>query len=483
MRIAFATPECTPWASTGGLAEAVSSLARELARQGHEVSLYLPYYRQVAKQRPALPVCVPSLTIPFPSYNRFARVLDGGVKNGVRMYFVDCPEFFDREAIYATASGNYPDNAERFGLFCRSVLEAAKLLGVPELFHVHDWPTALLPVMLRTVYYFDPLLRNVPVVLTIHNAGYHGWFPPSTVPTLLLPAEVYTPERLEQGGEVNLLKGGIVYADAVTTVSPSYAHEIQTPEFGNGLDDALRRRSSDLTGILNGADYAEWNPETDPSIAAHFSAADLRGKRECRRDLLHAFGLSGGTDERTAVLGMVSRFTTQKGFDFLAEIADGLMERDVALVIQGDGEEYYTRLLEQMAARYPAKVRVMTNFDTVMAHKIEAGADLFLMPSRYEPCGLSQMYALRYGTIPVVRATGGLDDTIDEQPDGAGNGFKFHGYDAKEFLAAIARGLDLFADTSVWQAMMERAMAQRFLWETAARAYVSVYEKAIRNRS
>ncbi len=483
MRIAVATPECTPWASTGGLAEAVSSLARELALNGHEVSLYLPYYRQVAKKRPDLPVPVPSLTIPFPTYNRFARVLDGGTNDGVRTYFVDCPEFFDREAIYATASGNYPDNAERFGFFCRAVLEATKLLGVPEIFHVHDWPTALLPVMLRTVYYFDPLLRNVPVVVTIHNAGFHGWFPPSTVPALLLPAEVYTPERLEQGGEVNLLKGGIVYADAVTTVSPTYAREIQTPEFGNGLEEALGRRNSDFTGILNGANYTEWNPETDPSIAAHFSATDLRGKRECRRDLLHAFGLSGSTGDGTAVLGMVSRFTTQKGFDFLAEIADQLMERDVALVILGDGEEYYTRLLEQMAQRNPAKVRVKTSFDTVIAHKIEAGADLFLMPSRYEPCGLSQMYALRYGTIPVVRATGGLDDTIDEQPNGAGNGFKFHGYEAKEFLAAIVRALDLFADAPRWQAMMERAMAQRFLWGTAARTYVGVYEKVIRNRS
>ena len=482
MRIAFATPECTPWASTGGLAEAVSSLAQELARQGHEVSLYLPYYRQVAKQRPAPPVSVPSLTIPFPTYNRFARVLDGGRNDDVQTYFVDCPEFFDREAIYATTSGNYPDNAERFGLFCRTVLEASKLLGTPELFHVHDWPTALLPVMLRTVYYFDPLLRNVPVVLTIHNAGYHGWFPPSTVPTLLLPAEVYTSERLEQGGEVNLLKGGIVYADALTTVSPTYAREIQTPEFGNGLQEVLQSRSADLTGILNGAGYREWNPETDPSIAAHFSATDLTGKRECRRDLLHAFGLSG-VSERTAVLGMVSRFTTQKGFDLLAEIADQLLELDVVLLIQGDGEEHYTRLLEQLATRRPAKIRVLTNFDTVMAHKIEAGSDIFLMPSRYEPCGLSQLYALRYGTIPVVRATGGLDDTIDEQPDGAGNGFKFHGYQSQDFLAAIVRALDLFSDKPSWQTMMQRAMAQRFLWNTAARAYVTVYEKAIRNRS
>ena len=482
MRIAVAAPECTPWASTGGLAEVVRCLSRELARQGHAVTVYLPYYRQVAKLLPDLPVAVASLTIPFPGFNRFARVLDGGVTDGVRHLFVDCPDFFDREAIYATASGNYPDNAERFGLFCRAVLEASKWMGVPDLFHVHDWPTALLPVMLRTIYYFDPLLRNIPTVMTVHNAGYHGWFPPSTVPALLLPAEVYTPERLEYRGEVNLLKGGIVYADEVTTVSPTYAREVQTAEFGNGLEGVLRGRSADLTGILNGVDYAEWSPETDSSIAAHYSERDLSGKKECRRDLLHAFDLRG-VAEGTMVLGLVSRFTTQKGIDFLLAIAEPLFERDVVLVVLGDGEEYYARLLNELAERYPAKVRVRTTFDPVMAHKIEAGADVYLMPSRYEPCGLSQIYALRYGTVPVVRATGGLDDTIDEQPEGSGNGFKYSGYDPGELMKAISRAMDLFGDKARWQAMMLRGMRERLTWEAPAREYVAVFERAIRNRS
>lgn len=482
MRIAVAAPECTPWASTGGLAEVVRSLSRELARQGHEVTVYVPYYRQVAKLLPGLPVAVASLTIPFPSYNRFARVLEGGVTDGVRHLFVDCPEFFDREAIYATASGNYADNAERFGLFCRAVLEASKWLGVPEVFHVHDWPTALLPVMLRTIYYFDPLLRNIATVVTVHNAGYHGWFPPSTVPTLLLPAEVFTPERMEYRGEVNLLKGGIVYADEVTTVSPTYAEEIQTAEFGNGLEGVLQGRSADLTGILNGVDYAEWSPETDSSIAAHYSEADLTGKRECRRDLLHAFDLRGVGDG-TLLLGMVSRFTTQKGFDFLLAIADEILEANVALVILGDGEEYYARLLNELAGRFPAKVRVRTTFDPVMAHKIEAGADVFLMPSRYEPCGLSQIYALRYGTVPVVRATGGLKDTIHELPDAGGNGFTYSGYDPRELLKAVTRAAEMFVDKATWKALMLRGMRERFTWEAPARQYVAVFERAIRNRS
>ncbi len=482
MHIAFAAPECMPWASTGGLAEVVRSLSRELARQGHQVTVYLPYYRQVAKALPGLPSAIASITIPFPSFNRFARVLDGGSSDGVRHLFVDCPEFFDREAIYATTSGNYPDNAERFGLFCRAVLESAKLLGIPDVFHVHDWPTALLPVMLRTLYYFDPLLRNIPTVLTIHNAGYHGWFPPSTVPTLLLPADVYTTERLEYRGEVNLLKGGIVYADELTTVSPTYAREIQTPEFGNGLEGVLRNRAADLNGILNGVDYAEWNPETDPNIAAHYSESDLAGKRECRRDLLHAFDL-GGVSDGTPLLGMVSRFTTQKGFDFLLAIADELLARDVALAILGDGEEYYARMLSELADRYPSKMRVQTIFDPVMAHKIEAGADMFMMPSRYEPCGLNQIYGLRYGTVPIVRATGGLDDTVDEQPDGGGNGFKFSGYEAQELMKAIVRATEIFPDKGRWQDLMRRGMRQRLTWDEPARAYVAVFERAIQNRS
>src|SRR6185437_13465753 len=268
---------------------------------------------------------------------------------------------------------------------------------------------------------------HVPALLTIHNAGYQGWFPPQTMEKLLLPWDMFTFDKLEQNDQVNFLKGGVVYADALTTVSPTYAEEIQTAEYGNGLEGALRQRSGDLFGILNGVDYEEWNPATDPYIAGHYTADDLAGKKECRRDLLHAFGLKGVGDE-TAVIGVVSRFATQKGFDLIVESMDRLVQEDMVLVMLGNGEEYYERLLVEMADRYPSKVRVQIKYDNVMAHKVEAGSDMFLMPSRYEPCGLNQIYSLKYGTIPVVRATGGLEDTIEELPMGEGNGFKFHGY-------------------------------------------------------
>jgi starch synthase len=482
MHIVFAASECAPWAKTGGLADVVSALPRTLAKFGHKLSVFIPYYRQVAKAAPNAPVVLQSVTIPFPSYNRFVRILDGGVAERVQTYFVDCPELFDRESFYGTPSGDYPDNAERFGLFSRAVIEASKVIGIPDVFHVHDWQAAMLAVLLRSTYYFDPVFRHVPAVLTIHNAGYQGWFPPQTMEKLLLPWDMFTFDKLEHYDTVDFLKGGIVYSDAITTVSRKYAEEIQTSEFGNGLEGILRQRSGDLFGILNGVDYDEWNPSTDPNIAAHYSPDNLAGKKECRRDLLHAFGLEGISDQ-TAVIGVVSRFATQKGFDFIVEIMDKLVEEDMVLVILGNGEEYYERLLLEMATRYPSKVRVQAKFDNVMAHKIEAGADIFLMPSRYEPGGLNQIYSLKYGTVPVVRATGGLEDTIDEQPNGGGNGFKFWGYSPSALMDALRRALGTFRNKKEWTEMMKRGMAQDFSWNAPAKEYERVYERVIQNRS
>lgn len=482
MHIVFAASECAPWAKTGGLADVVAALPKELVKLGHKVSVFLPYYRQVAKLAPDCPVVLPSVTVPFPHYSRFVQILDGGVNDGVQVYFVACPEMFDREALYGTQSGDYLDNAERFGLFSRAVIEATKILGVPDVFHVHDWQTAILAVLLRSTYFFDPVLRAVPAVLTVHNAGYQGWFPPSAMETLLLPWDMFTFDKLEHYNTVNFLKGGILYSDAITTVSRKYAEEIQTSEFGNGLEGIFRRRSGDLFGILNGVDYTEWSPAHDSNIAAHYTPESLVGKQECRRDLLHAFGLNGISDE-TAVIGIVSRFATQKGFDFIVEIMDRLINEDIVLVMLGTGEEYYERLLTEMANRYPQKVRVQVKYDEVIAHKVEAGSDMFLVPSRWEPCGLNQIYSLKYGTIPVVRATGGLDDTIDEQPAGQGNGFKFWGYNSNDLLDAIKRALGTFRNKEEWRGMMLRGMAQDFSWGRPAKEYVRVYERTIENRN
>jgi starch synthase len=485
MHIVFAASECVPFAKTGGLADVVGALPPELVKLGHEVTVYLPLYATV---RPHLEgewkYAIRSITIPFEYYNRFVGIVDGGKRDGVQYYFVDCPELFDRQGLYGIKGGDYPDNAERFALFCRAVLEATKQLGVPEVFHVHDWQSALLPVYLRTVYYFDPVLSRCGVVLTIHNAGYQGCFPPVTTEKLLFPWDIFTMDKVEHFDSFNFLKGGLVYSDVLTTVSRKYAEEIQTEEFGHKLDSVLRQRTADLHGILNGVDYAQWDPATDGNLAAHYTPKNLTGKRECRADLLHAFGLKNIADT-TPLIGIVSRFATQKGFDLVAQIAKQLAERDVAVVAVGSGEPYYENFFRGWAFRNQSNVAVQIRYDNALAHKIEAGADLFLMPSKYEPCGLNQIYSLKYGTVPVVRATGGLDDTIEEwnPKQGTGTGFKFEGYTAPELLAAIDRALVAFQDKQGWKKLMRNGMARNYSWEEPAREYTALYEEVARRRS
>jgi starch synthase len=339
-------------------------------------------------------------------------------------------------------------------------------------------------VYLRTVYSPDPLLKAAGVVLTIHNAGYQGWFPPPTTARLLFPWEIFTMDKVEQFDTFNFLKGGIVYSDMLTTVSHKYAEEIQTPEFGEKLDATLRGRAATLVGILNGVDYALWDPANDGNLAAHYSPKDLAGKKECRADLLHAFGLEKIADT-TPVLGIVSRFATQKGFDFVEQIAGKLSDRDVALVVLGSGDAHYEKFFRDWAFWHKANVALQIGYDDVLTHKIEAGADIFLMPSRYEPCGLNQIYSLKYGTVPVVRATGGLDDTIQEwNPElRTGTGFKFEGLSADAFLAAIDRALAAFHDKAGWQQLMRNGMAQDYGWERPAREYAAVYEEVARRRA
>jgi starch synthase len=318
----------------------MGALPQEIAQLGHEVTVYLPRYSVV---RPHLEgewkYLAQSITIPFKDRERFVGIVDGGERGGVKYRFVDCPELYDRAEIYGTKSGDYSDNAERFALLCRAVLEASKLLGVPQIFHIHDWQPSLIPVYLRTVYQSDPMLQNCGVVLTIHNASYQGWFPPATTEQLMLPWGIFTFDKLEHFNTFNFLKGGIVYSDLLTTVSRKYADEIVTPEFGNQLDSALRQRRADLRGILNGVDYTEWDPATDGNLAAHYSPEDLTGKLECRADLLHAFGLD--VPDSTPVIGICSRFATQKGFDLLQQIAGRLSERDLAVVALGTGDQFY----------------------------------------------------------------------------------------------------------------------------------------------
>ena len=476
MRVTFAASECVPFSKTGGLADVVGALPRSLAALGHEVSVFLPRYKQTRLAQSQ--TVIPSITIPFDDRYRFCSVLDGGEQAGVKFYFIEYPPFFDREALYGTPAGDYPDNAERFALYSRAVLEASKILGAPDVFHCHDWQSALLPVLLRSLYAEDPLFRNVPTVFTIHNMGYQGLFPPETLPLLMLPWDLFTIDKLEFFGKVNFLKGALEFADFVTTVSKKYSQEIQTADFGFGLEGVLRERAATVSGILNGVDYNEWSPESDKFIAAKYSPQDLSGKLECKKDLLAEFAVSN-PDLKLPVIGIVSRFAAQKGFDLIAQVADRLAREPMIVVALGAGDKVYEELFRRLHQQYPQKFAVKVAYDNAIAHKIEAGSDMFLMPSRYEPCGLNQIYSLKYGTVPIVRATGGLDDTIEpfDARNGKGTGFKFSEYSGEALLDTVRAALAAFRDTPSWQKLMRNGMAKDFSWNASAREYVKIYER------
>jgi starch synthase len=476
MHIAFVASEGVPFSKTGGLADVVGALPRALAALGHQVSVYLPRYRQTKLADPA--TVVRSITIPFDDEYRFASVVTGGTQSGVRFYFIEYPEFFDRDALYGTPAGDYPDNAERFALFSRAVLEASKIIGVPQIFHCHDWQSALVPVLLRTLYADDPAFRDVGTVFTIHNMGYQGLFPPEVLPLLMLPWDLFTMTKLEFFGQVNFLKGALVYSDFVTTVSKKYSQEIQTAEYGFGLEGVLRGRGATVTGILNGVDYDEWSPQTDKFTAAKYSPQDLSGKAKCKLDLLATFGIPASAAKLPAI-GIVSRFAAQKGFDLISQIADRLAREEMVLIALGAGDKAYEDMFTRLSKQFPRTIAVRVAYDNAIAHKIEAGADMFLMPSRYEPCGLNQIYSLKYGTVPIVRATGGLDDTIEtwDARTGKGTGFKFTEYSSESLLLTVKQALQAYRDQTSWQVLMRNGMSKDFSWNASAREYGKIYDR------
>ncbi len=482
MNIVFAASECVPFSKTGGLADVVGALPQALAALGHKVSVYLPKYRQTRQSQAN--VVLRSVTVPFDDQYRFCSVLDGGKSSGVQFYFIDYPPFFDRDALYGTPAGDYPDNAERYALFSRAVLEASKILGVPDIFHCHDWQTALIPVLLRTSYADDPVFESTATVFTIHNMGYQGLFPPDTLPLLMLPWDLFTMDKMEFWGKANFLKGALVFSDFITTVSRKYSQEIQTAEFGFGLDGVLRARSGTVSGILNGVDYNEWSPEKDKLIVRQYSADNLAGKKECKYDLLRQFGIENPQTVELPVIGIVSRFAAQKGFDLIAEVAEDLVRLPVIFAILGSGDKQYQDLFIKLNRQYPEKFALKVAYDNVVAHKIEAGADLFLMPSRYEPSGLNQMYSLKYGTVPIVRATGGLDDSIEpwDSATGKGTGFKFAPYSGAVLLATVHEAIKSFKDQDAWRKLMLNGMKKDFSWTASAREYVKIYEKLVAPR-
>jgi starch synthase len=476
MHIAFAASEGVPFSKTGGLADVVGALPPALVQLGHRVTVFLPRYKQTKLEKTSK--VISSITVPFDDRYRFCSILDGGLREGVQYYFVNYPPYFDRDALYGTPLGDYHDNAERFALFCRAVLEASKVLGAPDLFHCHDWQTALIPILLKTLYLEDPAFTNVPSIFTIHNMGYQGIFAPEILPLLMLPWDLFTMTKLEFYGKVNFLKGAISFSDFITTVSRKYAQEIQTAEYGFGLEGVLRARANTVFGILNGVDYTQWDPKNDSLIAAHYSAEDLKGKAVCKQDLLKEFGLA--PDTQVPVIGIVSRFAAQKGFDLILQVADRLAREELILITLGTGDREYEDLFRRLNKQYPQKFAVRIAYDNRLAHKIEAGSDIFLMPSRYEPCGLNQIYSLRYGTVPVVRATGGLDDTIEQFDPKTlkGTGFKFKEYSGEALLETLRLALATFKDKKAWPMLMRNGMAQEYSWAGSAREYAKVYERA-----
>jgi starch synthase len=471
LHVAFVTPEMGPFAKSGGLADFSAALPKALARLGHRLTVLLPHYGSSAPGE-----AVGSVPVP----------LDGGVtrsagysrlrtEDGVEVILIAHPPLFDRPRLYGEG-----DDRLRFAFLARAALEYFRLRGErPNVFHAHDWQGGLLPVLLRVFYADDPVLGGVPTVFTIHNIGYQGQFDMGTLGMLGLPGALGTLEALEYHGTVSYLKAGMVFSEMVNTVSPTYAREIQEAEHGFGFDGVIRSRASDVVGILNGVDYDEWDPCHDPHIAQPYSAEDAAGKTACKADLLRRYELPEFPD--LPLIGVTSRLVWQKGFDIVAATWWDLLQRPLRMVVLGTGEQWVQEGLRHLQLRDPDRYGVRFVYDEPLAHRVMAGADMLLMPSRSEPCGLTQMYALRYGTVPIVRSTGGLVDTVErfDAARGTGTGFRFETADGTGLLWAIDRALAAWKAPEVWNGLRWRGMTCDFSWGRSAREYVALYERAM----
>ena len=477
LSVVLITPEAHPFAKTGGLAEVAGALPDALAKAGHSVTIVLPRYRRIATA--AQGVTRHPIDVRFGAHTQPVTIIEQPVKERVTVALVDVPELFDRDGLYGNAAGDFPDNAWRFAVFSRAALEYIRLKGSrPSVIHAHDWQTGLVPVYQKLHLTSDPIVGGVPCVFTIHNLAFQGVFPPSTLASIGLGWEVLDVQAMEYWGQISYLKGGINFSEKITTVSPRYSKEILQPEIGFGFDGILARRAQDLVGILNGIDTDRWNPAHDEFVPASFTSETLDGKRNAKRALLEAAGLQAN-DAALArpLIGLVSRLTDQKGLDLIAAAIEPLLRLDASWVMLGSGERRYEDLWRAAAATYPGRVSATIGFDERLAHLIEAGSDMFLMPSRFEPCGLNQMYSLRYGTVPIVRATGGLDDTVqDYDPSsGQGTGFKFRDYTPPALLGAVERAVATFRHPEAWRQIQQAGMRLDHSWDASAREYVKVY--------
>jgi starch synthase len=472
LHIAFVTPEMGPFVKTGGLADISAALPKALVHLGHRVSVVLPRYSGVPFPAGEF---AGSVHVPVDGLARSAGFFRTRTEAGVEVVFVEHTPFFERQRVYGEE-----DDRLRFAFLARAAVEYFRSRGErPSVFHAHDWQTGLVPVYLKAFYAEDPTLHGMPSVFTIHNIAYQGQFGKETLGILGLPWNLGEPYALEYHGAVSYLKGGTVFAEMVNTVSPTYAREIQGPEHGYGFDGVIRSRAGDVVGILNGVDYDEWDPRNDGRIACRYTPADTSGKAACKADLLRAFGLPEFPD--LPLVGVTSRLVWQKGFDIVAGAWFDLLQRPLRMVVLGSGDHGVQEGLSHLQRRDPDRFSVRFAYDEGLAHKVMAGCDLFLMPSRSEPCGLTQMYALRYGTVPVVRSTGGLVDTVEpfDAAKGTGTGFRFDTPDGTGLMWALDQALAAWRDRAAWKGLMCRGMACEFSWDRSARDYVDLYRRAL----
>lgn len=480
LKILFASSEVAPFAKTGGLADVSASLPAALSSLGHQVVVVMPMYRSVMEGTFKLKLFDGALGIPYKGRVLKDKVFYSELGRNLTIYFIKRNEFFDRSMLYSTPEGDYFDNADRFIFFSQGILNLCKLIKFqPNILHCNDWQTGLVPVYLKSMYKDDAFFADGRTIFTIHNLAYQGIFPEEYMSVSGLSKEIFSTKGLEYHGQMNFMKGGIVFSDIITTVSEKYALEIQTQEYGCGLDGVLRDRTEDVYGVLNGVNYNEWNPESDAHLAANYNSIDISGKKECKKELIKIFNLKASSED--PVIGMITRLAAQKGFDILSDAVDELMRLGVFVVLLGTGDEKYEKQFSEIGKKNSGGFGVKIAFDNVLAHKIEAGSDMFLLPSRYEPCGLNQMYSLKYGTIPIVRATGGLDDTIKEyDPDsGQGNGFKFAEYSSTALLEAVKKALSFYRRKEIWMKLVKESMKEDFSWNKSALKYEEIYRRVL----
>jgi starch synthase len=480
------SPEALPFAKTGGLADVAGALPLALTRLGHDVTLVLPRYRRVPSYEQIAVQTIAERPITLGTRSFAVTFVRHDLAPGARAILIDVPELYDRDGLYGIGTDDFPDNAIRFGLLARAALEYASSLA-PEPFslvHAHEWQSGLVPLYLKTAYASEPNVGGRPSVFTIHNIAFQGLFRPTVLPELDLPMDLFAAEHLEYWGKISYLKAGINFSDWITTVSPRYAKETLTEEFGFGFEGVLAGRKDIYSGIVNGIDLEQWDPKRDPHLAATYSAENFSGKLKDKAALLRAFRLpSEGAALDRPVIGMVSRLTLQKGFDLIAQALPQLLKLPATYVLLGSGARDFEQAWATTAAEHPDRVGVTIGFDERLAHLVEAGSDMFLMPSRFEPCGLNQMYSLRYGTVPIVRATGGLDDTVVNynERSGRGTGFKFSEYTPQALVRTVKRALKLFGSRKEWRALQVAGMRQDFSWDASAREYVKVYRKLVQS--